>query len=591
MEPISFLLILLLFSSIQPIFSVQPYDQTPCNTTSPPLQGSTYTCNSNTKTCNTYVVYRPQLNQQLSDIATLFNVNESELLPATHLQEREVVVPIVCDCPDRSSRVVVDYMNNNLNSYVDIACLVYQGLVKPFVLEEQNGNPHESTLVKVPVKCACVNTSRDTNATMYLVSYPVMEYDTIDIIGLKFGVTRQSIQDANELDPGQTIFGGTMLLVPTTGVPVLNLDHVVNGPSPHDTIPVNRIVNSSNMGNHFSVFLIVFATSCFCGVVLLLIFLKWKCHHRVPRVVSVTRSEFKRLSPDFLNGMSKLKQSLMSFSLDELKLATHDFSESLLIGKSVYKGLITADFPVAIEEMISIESANHVINILTTINHFNVVRLEGCCFYMNRSYLVFEFAQNGSLRDCLDDYKTRKQLTWAKRVKLAFDIAEGLHYIHYCTKPTYAHHNISSENILITADWRAKISGFNLARPIVYNVLVEEDGGDKVENKGHIDCGQASTKVDVYGYGVVLMELLSVKEAAISRKWLDRVEFLADGEVVGGSSECLEKFKMFMDEDLDGEYGLGDALCLALLAKCCMHDDPELRPSMNDVLKALSRIS
>ncbi|KAF5817278.1 putative protein kinase RLK-Pelle-LysM family [Helianthus annuus] len=590
MEPISFLLTLLLFSSIQPIFSVQPYDQTPCNTTTPPLQGSTYTCNSNTKTCNTYVVYRPQLNQQLSDIATLFNVNESELLPTTHLQEREVVVPIQCDCPDRSSRAVVDYTNKLLNSYVDIACRVYQGLVKPFVLEEQNGNLHESTLVKVPVKCACVNTSRDTNATMYLVSYPVMEYDTIDIIGLKFGVTRQSIQDANELNPGQTIFGGTTLLVPTTGVPVLNLDHVVNGPSPHDTIPVNRIVNSS-MGNHFSVFLIVFATCCLCGVVFLLIFLKWKCHHRVPRVVSVTRSEFKRLSPDFLNGMSKLKQSLTTFSLDELKLATHDFSESLLIGKSVYKGLITADFPVAIEDMISMESANHVINILTTINHFNVVRLEGCCFYMNRSYLVFEFAQNGSLRDCLHDFKTRKQLTWDKRVKLAFDIAEGLHYIHYCTKPTYAHHNICSENILISADWRAKISGFNLARPIVYNVLVEGDGGDKVENKGHIDCGQASTKVDVYGYGVVLMEVLSAKEAAISRKWLDRVEFLADGEVVGGSSECLEKFKMFMDEDLDGEYGLGDALCLALLAKCCMHDDPEVRPSMNDVLKALSRIS
>ncbi|XP_076889229.1 protein LYK5-like [Bidens hawaiensis] len=391
---------------------------------------------------------------------------------------------------------------------------------------------------------------------MYLVSYPLMESDTIDIVARKFGVTAGSIQEANELDPHQTIFGGTTLLVPTMGVPVLNLDHVVNGPSSHEyTIPVNGI---------------------------------WKWRQQEPQVVSITGQEFKHFSPDFLDGMSKLKQSLTSFSLDELKLATQNFSESLLIGKSVYKGQIIRGLPAAIEDMKSIESANHVINILTTINHFNVVRLEGCCFYMNRCYLVFEFVKNGSLRDCLHDSKTRKQLTWAKRVKITFDIAEGLHYIHYCTKPKYAHYNISSRNILITTDWRAKISGFNLAKPIVYNVVAEGDGGDSAK---YLECGQDSTKADVYAYGVVLMELLSAKDAVVGRKWLDRVEFLVDVEVVAGSSEFLETFNKFMDEDLGGEYDLGDALCLALLAKCCIHDDPEIRPTMNDVLKALSRIS
>ncbi|XP_076929899.1 lysM domain receptor-like kinase 4 [Bidens hawaiensis] len=563
--------------------SGQLYDHTPCNTTAPPLHGSTYTCNSDTKTCNTYAIYRPQLSQQLSDIAGLFNVNESELQPAIHLQHREVVVPIICDCPDRSSRALINYTNNNLKSFLDIACGVYQGLVKPFVLEEQNGNLHETTLVKVPIKCACVNTSREVNSTMYLVSYPLMESDTIDIVARKFGVTPKSIHEANKLDPYQTIFGGTTLLVPTTRVPVLNLDHVVNGPSSHEyTIPVNGIVNRS-MRNRFSTFLIGFATVCLCGVILLLVFLKWKCRHQKPQVVSITGLEFKRFSPDFLDGMSKLKQSLTSFSFDELKLATQNFSESLLIGKSVYNGQITGGFPVVIEDMKSIESANHVINILTTINHFNVIRLEGCCFHMNQCYLVFEFVKNGSLRDCLHDSKTRKQLTWAKRVKLAFDIAEGLHYIHYCTKPTYAHHNISSGNILITTDWRAKISGFNLAKPIVYNVVAEGDGGDSAK---YLECGQDSTKADVYAYGVVLMELLSAKEAVVGRKWLDR-----DVEVVAGSSECLEKFNKFMDVDLEGEYTLADALRLALLAKCCIHDDPEIRPTMNDVLKALSRIS
>nr|XP_043637832.1 protein LYK5-like [Erigeron canadensis] len=557
----------------------------------PSVQSSTFICNSNTKTCNTYVIYRPQLNEPLSTIAALFNVNESQLNSTTHLRDREVVVPIVCDCPDSSSRVVVNYSNNNSYSFLDIACKVYQGLVKPFVIAQQNGNSDETTLVKVPVKCACANASRDTGSIQYLVTYPVMENDTIDIIAKKFGVTQGSIEEANGLDRKQTIFGGTTLLVPTAGTPVLDLDHVVTGPSPQDTIPISGVLKSK-MESRFSLFLIIFASiSLFC-VVLLLIFLRRKCHPDEPSLVLVSGLDYKRVSPDFLDGMSKLKHSLTSFSLDELKLATQDFSKSSSIGKSVYKGLIRGSFYVAIEEMNSIESAHHVIFILTTFNHFNVVKLEGCCFDMNKSYLLFEFAKNGSLRDCLHDPKLRKQLTWEKRVKIAFDVAEGLHYIHYCTKPTYVHRNISSGNVLITFDWRAKISGFKYARPIIGTT------GEIAEGEDCSNSRIAETKeqfapnypVDVYAYGVVLLELLSAKEVAIGRKWLELVEFLADGEVASGSLECLDKFKGFMDVDLKGEYDTGDAMCLALLAKCCIQDDPQNRPTMNDVLKALSRI-
>nr|GEW57385.1 LysM domain receptor-like kinase 4 [Tanacetum cinerariifolium] len=512
------------------------------------------------------------------------------------LEDREVVVPIVCNCPDWSSRAVVNYTNNNSYSFSDIACQVYQGMVKPFVLVQYNGNiDHETSFLKVPVKCACVNSSHETNGTKYLVTYPVMENDTVVKIAQKFGVTQWSIQDVNGLDWLQTIFGGTTLLVPTMGPPVLNLDHAVSGTSPQDTIPVNGIVNRS-VGSRFSFFLILFASISLFGVILFLLYLKLKFRHGDllrSLSMSVTGSIFKRISPNLLDDMSKLKHLLTNFCLDELKLATQDFSESSSIGQSIYKGKTTDGFSIVIEEMGSIESANHVICILTTINHFNVVRLEGCCFDENKSYLVFEYTKNGSLRDCLCDSETRKQLTWEKRVKIAFDLAEGLHYIHYCTKPTYVHHNISTQNVLITDDWRAKISGFNLANPISYTVGADGDDEDDLGNLSpeHLDVGRASTKVDMYAYGIVLLELLSAKKAASGRKWLDRVEFLADCEVIAGSSNCLEKFKVFMDVDLEGEYGLGDALCLALLAKCCIQDEPHIRPTMNDVLKALSRIS
>ncbi|KVH98186.1 Peptidoglycan-binding lysin domain-containing protein [Cynara cardunculus var. scolymus] len=466
-----FFLTLLLFSFIKPMLSVQPYDPTPCITSTDLRHGSTYICTSTTtKTCNTFLVYRPQFNQSLSAIATLFNLNQSQL----H-QAQEVIVPIICDCPDSSSRAIASYSNLDLYTVRDIACGVYQGMVNPQVVAQQNANNHEpNKVVKVPVKCACTDSSHETTGTKYLVTYPVMDNDTIDMIAWKFGVTQASIQEANGLGPKQTIFGGTTLLVPTTGVPVLNLEKVVNNPSPQDTIPVNGISKRSTGSSLLLPVLIVLGIISLFGVVSFLVFLKWKYGHRERPLESITGSEFRRFSPDFIDGISKLKHILTSFDLDELRLATQDFSESSFIGKSVYK------------------------------------------------------------------------------VKIAFDVAEALHYIHSCTKPTYVHRNISTRNVLITMDWRAKITGFNLAVPIIYTA----SGRDWTEKKGYLspeylDHGRVSTKVDVYAYGVVLLELLSAKEAATGRKWSEDVGFLADGEVAGDSPGCLEKFKVFMDADLE----------------------------------------
>lgn len=59
----------------------------------------------------------------------------------------------------------------------------------------------------------------------------------------------------------------------------------------------------------------------------------------------------------------------------------------------------------------------------------------------------------------------------------------------------------------------------------------------------------------------------------------------------GGANEggCFEQLKFFIDPNLM-DYPLTEALCLAVLAKACIEDDPLHRPSMNDIIKILSRI-
>ncbi|KAK3006067.1 hypothetical protein RJ639_016299 [Escallonia herrerae] len=602
---------------IQPTNSQQSYDNTNC-TSGPQLPGSNYLCNSE-RSCETFIVYRVQeSNRTLSYVASLFSTNLTQLQSQNKIMGsdsndlptgREIIVPIECSCPDRYSQAVFEYNTSYLqNSLSTIACQVFEGLVKAQTLSEKNpdkgANMSGNSLIQVPIRCACPSTTEKAKGITHLVTYPILEHDQVALIALKFGVPEQMILDANELDPFfNTIFPQTTLLIPTKAAPILNLS--VNSPPPNpgprEVIPVREIVSGTKSSTRN--FLIITVGIIFAMVSLLVIacgtfvVIRRKYHRGSFRPLSSKRFLMSPFTPDFLDGMSKLKHSLICFSLEELRIATEDFSSSSVIGKAVYRGRIGGSV-FAIEQMDSVEAGHHVVDILTRINHLNVVKLEGCCYETSCPYLVFEFAEKGSLRDCLSNAKISKQFSWKKRMQIAFDLAVGLHYIHYCTKPTYVHRNINSRNVLITIDWRAKISGFRLARPVICIEEKEDENWNESVVVGkkeylapeYLNYGQASTKVDVYAFGVVLLELLSAKEVITEENLLkDSVRFLADG-AFEESSGCLEKLKGFMDPVLEGDYPLGDAMCLALLARGCVEEELLHRPNMNDVLKTLSRI-
>ncbi|XP_020527577.1 chitin elicitor receptor kinase 1 [Amborella trichopoda] len=290
-----------------------------------------------------------------------------------------------------------------------------------------------------------------------------------------------------------------------------------------------------------------------------------------------------------------VKHPLLSYRLEELKVATGDFGEASKIGKLVYRGRLNSS-KVAIKQMGSRE-VRSVINILTKINHVNLARLLGVCYgrsEQNPTFLVFEFAERGSLRDQLSKYSRSFELEWGKRMRIAFDMAIGLHYIHHCITPSYVHMDISSENVLVTSDWRAKIANFKHAK----RVTATEDGYSSTEIGGLVMCrkgcmapellrGMVSPKVDVFAFGVVLLELISARETTGEMLLRDSVGFLRGGESEEG---CTEKLRSFMDPSLKGDYPVNEALFLALLAKACTEEDPFHRPTMNDIVKALSKM-
>ncbi|KAF5190653.1 kinase domain [Thalictrum thalictroides] len=597
---------------IETVSSQQFYDKSECTSISQ-VPGSNYICKPVKYPCQTFIVYRTrnEINSLLA-ISTLFKSNYSQLLTLNYLNQsvsdvlplgREIIIPINCSCAaERFSQAIFKYNSSNSNPLYNIACGVFEGLLKAQTLADMNqnydGNSTNDVELTVPIRCACPDRSDIRKGVNYLVTYPIVERDETRLIASKFGIAEDALFAANNLEPFSTIFPQTTLLIPTTEIPAINLEvtrPVQASPGPKISIPLKDTPRKKMRRKSYIVIGLIAAISllilvCAFG---LFIHIRRVCYPLSFQPLSARSSQMSSFSPDFLDGMAKLKHSLLNFSLEELQLATGDFCDASAVGSSVYHGRIGGSH-LAIERMESEDAANLVVDILTKINHLNIVRLEGFCYETARPYLVFEFAANGCLRDYLSDKKLAGELIWKHRMQIAFDVAVGIHYIHHCTNPAYVHRNISSRSVLITTDGRAKITGFKWAKSLI-------DCEDKnnlsvtVGHKGYlapeyIDHGLSSPKVDIFALGVVLLELISNKEAVMDTCYLkDSVEFLSDG-VIEGSSGCLEKLKEFIDPSLDGNYPLGDALCLTLLAKGCVEKDPNHRPNMNDVLKALSRI-
>ncbi|KAF2295098.1 hypothetical protein GH714_031493 [Hevea brasiliensis] len=158
------------------------------------------------------------------------------------------------------------------------------------------------------------------------------------------------------------------------------------------------------------------------------------------------------------------------------------------------------------------------IYLLNKINHFNLVRLSGVCFSDGHWFLVYEYAANGPLSDWIcNTNNDGKFLNWTQRVQIALDVATGLNYLHSFTSPPHVHKNIKSSNVLLDSEFRAKIANLAMARS------AEGQEGEFaltrhiVGTKGYmapeyLEHGLVSTKLDVYAFGVLMMEIVSGKE-------------------------------------------------------------------------------
>ncbi|KAI3784417.1 hypothetical protein L1987_43516 [Smallanthus sonchifolius] len=310
------------------------------------------------------------------------------------------------------------------------------------------------------------------------------------------------------------------------------------------------------------------------------------------------------------NGEVLPAADLKVYTYSDLKACTRNFKSDMVLGiggfGTVYKGWVDEKTMLPSKNgtgfMVAIKKLNHEsvqgfqewqseVNFLGRLSHPNLVKLLGYCREDKDLLLVYEFMQKGSLENHLFRRGSAVQrLTWNLRLKIAIGAARGLAFLH-SSDDNVIYRDIKASNILLDGSYNAKISDFGLAKlgPSggVSHVTTRIMGTYGYAAPEYIATGHLYVKSDVYGFGVVLLEIMTGLRA------LDTKRTGPQSNLVEWARPLLpnrKKLKTIMDARIEGQYSSKGAILLAQLVLHCLEQEPRKRPSMKEALEVLEQI-
>ncbi|XP_026459535.1 wall-associated receptor kinase 5-like [Papaver somniferum] len=321
--------------------------------------------------------------------------------------------------------------------------------------------------------------------------------------------------------------------------------------------------------------------------------------------LSMRKRMLKRLKEKFFekNGGLLLREQLSSldsgveatklFTSEELEMATNKYDESQVLGRgghgTVYKGTMSDNRTVAIKKSNTVEQTqieqfvNEVI-ILSQINHRNVVKLLGCCLETEVPLLVYEYVSCGTLYQHIH-YKgaaDTSPLTWEIRLRIAFETASAVAYLHSAASPPIIHRDIKSTNILLEENYTAKVSDFGASRLVPLDqthVKTLVQGTLGYLDPDYYNTSQLTDKSDVYSFGVVLVELLTGKQPICFERPGEQVNLATYFTSLEEDINVLE----LIDAGVAKDGNLEQILAVTELARKCLKLKGEDRPSMQQI--------
>lgn len=306
-------------------------------------------------------------------------------------------------------------------------------------------------------------------------------------------------------------------------------------------------------------------------------------------------SDLSSLPEELLVLQDKYSSSCRLYSLQELVSATSNFASDNLVGKGgssyVYRGCLPDGKELAVKILKPSENVIkefvQEIEIITTLHHENIISISGFCLEGNHLLLAYDFLSRGSLEENLHgNKKDCSAFGWQERYKVAVGVAKALDYLHNGCARAVIHRDVKSSNILLSDDFEPQLSDFGLASwgsSSSHITCTDVAGTFGYLAPEYFMHGKVTDKVDVYAFGVVLLELLSNRKPISneSPKGHESLIMWATPILKGG------KFSQLLDPSLGSECDDCQIKRMALAATLCLRRVPKLRPQISLILKLL----
>ncbi|XP_028800445.1 L-type lectin-domain containing receptor kinase S.6 [Neltuma alba] len=286
-------------------------------------------------------------------------------------------------------------------------------------------------------------------------------------------------------------------------------------------------------------------------------------------------------------------------SLSEIKSATMGFSRDRLVGEGtsakVYKGSLPYGGDVAVKRFGKVNGCNSIdylhnpfTNEFATmagcLRHKNLVQLQGWCCEGSELVLVYEYLPNGSLNRILHkNYNSSVVLSWKQRVNIILGVASALTYLHEECERQIIHRDVKTCNIMLDADFNAKLGDFGLAEVYEHSCDTREAtlpaGTMGYLAPEYVYSGVPTVKTDVYSFGIVMLEV------ATGRKPVED-----DGTVIVDYTwKMWEKRNLVEagDPRLMGKFDVQEMERMLMVGLICVHPDHENRPRVRDAVRIL----
>lgn len=286
--------------------------------------------------------------------------------------------------------------------------------------------------------------------------------------------------------------------------------------------------------------------------------------------------------------------NLRRFQFRELQVATKNFTTKNILGKGgfgiVYKGVLSDGTVVAVKRLRDGNTVGGEIQFQTEVEmislavHRNLLRLYGFCMTSSERLLVYPYMSNGSVASRL---KVKPALDWGTRKRIALGAARGLLYLHEQCDPKIIHRDVKAANILLDDYCEAVVGDFGLAK-----LLDHHDSHVTTAVRGtvghiapeYLSTGQSSEKTDVFGFGILLLELITGERALEFGKSANQKGVMLDWVK---KIHHENKLELLVDKDLKSDYDRIELEEMVQVALLCTQYQPNQRPKMSEVARML----